>query len=473
MSKIDRRTLLKGLGAAAGLGQHLLTSRVALGQTTEAPTRFLLVGLQHGWGMDRGIGNGITGSEFNFTLPAPFDALAPIKDQLIMVDGVRGTLWGNAHDVSYSDMFTASVPWGEGSSSQLGSHFPEPMGPSLDHVISQHVNKPVLRVSNRYRSWGRQDHPLCFDDNARVQASFVTPETAYDAVVGPLMASANPPPPGQRAVRDNLFSFLGKDTNRLLSRVSGTERSKLEGFLQSFNELGDRIIGQPTIGISPDAIPDRPPANSSFGASFDHYLDLIRLVFQADTHRVAVLGLGQTDEDWEWTDSNGQTRYGNTFGGDMHQDVAHHGGDNNPRLCYEGWCRWYMRRIVQFVQTLAQTPDVDGRTLIDNTVIVLTGEVGTGNHGRRDKLHVLIGGGGGIRRGRWIQLEKVDARNRQGVFIGGQNRSGNLIEAGHNYGTPFSRHHTADLLLSLAHLAGVDRDSFGLAVNNYAPINLM
>ena len=140
-SKINRRSFLKGLGAATGLAAAFMGSKVALGVTDQAPTRVLLVALQHGWGIS--LGHEFSGSEFDFQLPPQLAGFESIKDQMVSVDGARGTLWGNAHDVSYSDIFTASVPWDETGSDQLGNHFPEPMGPSLDWVIGQHTGKPV------------------------------------------------------------------------------------------------------------------------------------------------------------------------------------------------------------------------------------------------------------------------------------------------------------------------------------------
>lgn len=87
-------------------------------------------------------------------------------------------------------------------------------------------------------------------------------------------------------------------------------------------------------------------------------------------------------------------------------------------------------------------------------------------------MHTLIGGGGGIRRGRWLKLPDVDPRNRGGVFIGGKDRAGNQIESGLNYGDTIARHHHADLWVSIARLCGAPLDTFGIDVYNYQPIAL-
>lgn len=474
--RINRRTFIKGV-AGTGLAASLLGSRVAMGQTTEAPLRVVLVGLQHGWGRDYDFGSAFTGSEFDFTIPAPLQALEAIKEQCVFVDGARGTLWGNAHDVSYSDMFTAAVPWDEHGSDQLGVHFPEPMGPSLDWVIAQHHGSQALRVSAGYASWGRRTHPLCFDSNARVIDSYYEAHAAYDAVIGPIRDAAAPPMPGRAQMRSEFFDFMRRDTDRMLQQVRGTERAKLESYVGAFTALGERLNSRAEVTLTEDQIPDRPENSPAFEAMIDHYFDLIRLVFQADTHRSAVLGLGQGVDSWSWIDSSGNVQTGNPWGSDFHHNVAHHGEGHEDQLraraSYEGWVQWYVDKIIQFVQMLSTTPDVDGNMLIDNTMIVLTGEVGTGNHDTRDKLHVLIGGGDRLRRGRWIQAPLVDPRARNGVFIGGETRSGERIESGLNYGRHLSIWHTADVLAEIGRLAGVPLDQgFGLPANNLSPVAL-
>ncbi len=476
MSKIDRRTFLKGV-AGTGLAASLFTSRVATGQTTDAPLRVVLVPLVHGWGRDFDFGREFTGSEFDFTIPRPLDGLEAIKDQCVFVDGVRGTLWGNAHDVSYSDIFTAAVAYDEHGSDQLGTHFPEPLGPSLDHVIASHHNSQVLRVSANYRSWGRRSNPICFDDNAQVLDSFWEPHTAYDSIIGPIRDASAPPQPGRNAIRSEFFEFMKRDTDRMLQQVRGTERTKLESFVSAFTDLGNRLQSRSRVTLTEDQIPDRPENSPAFDAMVDHYFDMIRLVFQADTHRCAVLGFGGGIDSWQWIDSNGNMQTGNPWGSDFHHNVAHHGNNHEDaqraRLAYEGWVDWYVGKIVQFVNTLSNTPDIDGNMLIDNTIFVLTGEVGTGTHDTRNKIHVLIGGGDRLQRGRWIQAPLVDPRNRNGVFIGGEDRQGNRVESGLNYGKHLSIWHTADVLAEVGRLAGVPLDNgFGLAANNLAPMPL-
>ncbi len=479
--KFNRRSFIKGLGASAGIAGAFFGSQVAMGQTQEAPLRIMFIPLQHGWGLNESFERSITGTEYDFTLPPQLQPFEAIKDQLVLIDGVRGTLWGNAHDVSYTDILTAATPWGEdGRDDDLPGPFPIPEGPSLDWVISQHTGKPVLRLSARYRSWVSTPHPLCFDDQKRALSIFGNPRDAYDSIIGPIRDNlADPPSPGREAMRRNLFQYLGKDTERLRQKVTGTERDRLDDYLTSFNSLSERLEEQSGTIITEADLPDRPMQSPEFEASIDNYFDMVRLSFKFDTHRVAVLGFGQGIDDWTWRDRNGSIQMGNPWNEDFHQAVAHYekrdaeAGDNDRRRnSFDGWVNWYAQKVTQFVQSLASTPDIDGRSLLDNTLIMLTGEVGTGTHDTRNKLHTLIGGGDRLPRGRWIQVPRVNPRMRDGVFIGGNARNGEVIESGLNYGRDISVMHTADVLLAIAKLVGVQIDSFGLEANNRSPIKL-
>lgn len=476
MNRYSRRLFLKQLGTAAGVGIPFLTSKVAMGQTVTAPLRVLFVSIQHGWGVDKEV-QGFSGNATNFTIPNILRFLNPIRNQCVFVDGVRTIFWGNAHDVAYSDILTCAVPYEAPSDPALGGPFMRPRNASIDWVIGNHHNKNVLRFSHNYASWGAAFNPLCWDSSINRLTFHTTARSAWNAVISPLQVPGNPNQDSNIDKR-SLFEFLGNDVQRLLNRPN-IPRAKIERYLSSLNDVGNRIIGNsPTIPISSLPLPGQPPVSQSFNDQMDHYLEMIRIAFAYDTHRVGVLGLGE-GANWTWRHpTSGATQQNNTLGNDFHQDVAHY--DKNPgytshpvhQAAYDGWVQWYGNKIVNFVNSLNSVRDVDGNTLLDNTLIVLLGEVGNGRHHQGDMTYVLIGGGNRLNRGRWISTPKIEPRNRQGVFWGSVNSNNQNVESSINYGPPVSRHHAADLMVSIARLAGVPLNSFGFSVYNYQPIQL-
>ncbi|WP_413288391.1 DUF1552 domain-containing protein [Bdellovibrio sp. HCB337] len=470
----SRRDFLKQMGIAASVAVPFMKSEVAMGQTTTAPTRVLFIPLAHGWGInpyDAKMTANADGSIGSF--PAPMAAFNAIKDQCVVVEGLRSSYWGNAHDVSYSDIFTCAVSPDAPANNALGGPFMYPKSASLDWMIGNQVGKEVLRLSHNYSSWGAPYHPLSFDSSLRNLPYFKTPRDAYMSVIDPLKKAQTPTTNIDNTVNDALLKMLGANGSSYLTRLSGAPKAKVDSYISALNALGNRILTPQAPSNNNVPLPELPGMTQAFADGFDSYLEIIRVAFTLDTHRVAVLGLGEGVSNWSWTNTSGQAQVGNTFGNDFHHQVAHYDKLANPMAAMAGWTNWYAGKIAAFVQKLKTITDVDGRPLIDNTIIVLTGEVGNGNHDRYTMGHTVIGGGGQgrIRRNRVIKLPTFDSRNRGDIVWGSRNLNGSLHICDVTYLT-VSRHHMSDLWVSVARLAGLNINTFGFDVYNYAPIQL-
>lgn len=466
---VARRTFIKGL-AAAGLLPGLTVEK--LFAQTSAPLRVLFVPLQHGWGSgDESIETITGGDEYDFQLPrywAPFDE---IKNQCVFVDGLRGTFWGNAHDVSYSDILTASVPIEAASSSALDGPFPLPVTQSIDHLLAELSGKSALRFSASYKSWGAAYHPLSFNNRIERLPYHTSAVAAYNSVFAGTSTGGGTGSQVDPVLRE-LFPHLSAETNKIISNVSEAERSKLYGYLEAVGALESRLVGQVPISAGTAELKAIPGSNQNLGQEIDHFLDMVRVAFTNDTHRVAVVGFGESNNEFTWTNSAGQTVQGHSvYTGDFHHDVAHY--DMKPQdaeLAYIGWTAYYARKITDFVKELQSTIDIDGKPLIDNTIIVLTGEVGNGMHDRRNKPHVVIGGGSRIRRGRWYRTPKVDA-----TTIGSLNPDGsysNIRDVTGWLGGLHSQFSHADLFVRLANLAGSNINQFGIDRMNVQALDI-
>lgn len=459
----SRRDFLKGL-AVTGLGTALPLERLMA--CSNAPARFLFIPLQHGWGT----GNGesimqITGSEFDYTLPTSWSSFNSIREHCVFVDGLRGTFWGNAHDVSYSDILTAAVPKDAPNRSDLlDGPFPLPLSQSIDHYLSeQHYQMPALRFSAGYRSFGAQFHPCSFNDRLDRLPYYTTSVDAYQAFFSSALQ------PEEDTSLTALFPQLTAETNALLNQVPEEEQNKLRSYLDGIGSLETRLSAQAGAGSA--ELNSVPQSGQSFDQEVDFFFDMIRVAFTNDTHRVAVLGLGE-HAPFEWTNSD-NTVYTGLDGivdpQGFHHSVAHYNINtvDESHYAWRGWVEYYCQKITGFVQALASTTDVDGNPLIDNTIIVLTGEVGHGNHDRDSKPHIIIGGGGcGLVQNRWFSPTQVPAatvssRDFEGALVDYRypwetNGDGRLVSS-------FSH---ADLFVTLAQIAGANISSFGISEMN-------
>lgn len=466
---LARRDFIKGMAAAGVLPAFQVEKAFA---QTQAPLRVLFVVLQHGWGggADTVSGGNITGTETDFTLPEFWSPFNEIKDDCVFVDGLRGTFWGNAHDVSYSDVLTAAVPIRAPTPSHLGNQFPAPVGPSIDYLIQQHYNHgDALRLSARYRSWGAAYHPTSFND--RMQ-SLVYRTSARNAYTGIFENMENPgiiPEINPGLV--GIFPHLNVETQRLIAQVGPAEQQKLLNYLDAVGALESRVVGQVPTGAGTAELKRIPQSGDSMAREIDSYFDMVRVAFTNDSHRVAVVGIGEERDEFTWTNTNNQTMRGQQQFRDFHQEVAHYGGkgQNNHRA-YIGWTKYNAQKVTDFVKDLQATTDIDGSRLIDNTLIVLTGEVGNGQHDRRHKPHILIGGGHRVSRGRWYHVPRASADH-----MGSRNIDGNYSSIRQTtswLGGDHSSMSHADLFVKIANLTGLNINQVGIDSMNTGPLEI-
>ena len=71
----------------------------------------------------------------------------------------------------------------------------------------------------------------------------------------------------------------------------------------------------------------------------------------------------------------------------------------------------YANAFAKVLNALTMT-DVDGKRLLDNTIVLWAGEIAKGSHAYNDHKWILAGSGGGaIRTGRWLKCNGVSHQN--------------------------------------------------------------
>ncbi|MCC7084816.1 MAG: DUF1552 domain-containing protein [Pirellulales bacterium] len=151
-------------------------------------------------------------------------------------------------------------------------------------------------------------------------------------------------------------------------------------------------------------------------------IELLANAFTADFTRVATL---------QYTYSVSQTKMRWIGVDEGHHELSHHPDSNQEsqdKLTRIN--KWFCEQLAYLVQRLAATPEPGGKgSLLDNTLIVWTNELGKGSNHMLDNIpFVLVGGGLDFHLGRSLKFPNV----------------------------PHNR-----LLLSLAHSFGHDLKRFG------------
>ncbi len=124
--------------------------------------------------------------------------------------------------------------------------------------------------------------------------------------------------------------------------------------------------------------------------------DLLVLAFHSDSTRVGTLLLAHDGSNRPFPDIG-------VFEG--HHDLTHHQNRAEWIQKVSEIDLWYARQFARFLDRLDKTQDVDGRSLLQNSMIVYGGGNADANRHTHSNLPiVLVGGGGGtLKPGRFVQ----------------------------------------------------------------------
>ncbi|MGH7129344.1 MAG: DUF1552 domain-containing protein, partial [Planctomycetaceae bacterium] len=130
-------------------------------------------------------------------------------------------------------------------------------------------------------------------------------------------------------------------------------------------------------------------------------IELLVSSFAADFARVAT---------FQFTNSVGQAKMRWIDIDEGHHELSHEPDDNaeaQDKLTRIN--KWYCEQLAYLVKRLAETPEPGGGgSLLDNTLLIWTNELGKGNsHTLNDIPFVLVGGGLDFRMGRSLKYDKA------------------------------------------------------------------
>ncbi|MCB9641267.1 MAG: DUF1552 domain-containing protein [Myxococcales bacterium] len=397
-----RRDFLKYLSISGLAFSPLVTASRALA-ATGAQSRLLLVPISHGMGGR----NMATGTETNFTPAQWLAPFAEIQKHVIFIDGLLGTFWGNAHDVSYSHVFTGSVQPGTAS-------FTLPRSASLDVLLEAKLGRKVLPVQrlgvNEWGGGGSLAKSYSYDTRFQPLPFQFDPTQAFQAIVNNISGVGAPQEKLSALAqkRRKLLDEATADIRALRQRIGPKERQKLDFHLEAIQNASANLgLNQKVTVGGHCQKPSALTGTSNYELWLRQQLLNLKTAFSCNLAQIAVLDLSQLNHDlYEWKDESGKTRRGQPCADkDFHQCVAHY-SNSEQRLCYEGSVLWFARKMVDFAKELDAITEDNGKTMLENTIIVITGEVGDGQHETLSKPHIIIGGSGApkLRTGRYLKI---------------------------------------------------------------------
>ena len=219
----------------------------------------------------------------------------------------------------------------------------------------------------------------------------------------------------RRQEERSILDFVLQDAQAMHQRLDGRDRDKLDQYLTGVRELERRIQRADQQGEARDPMTLAPaghPAN--YEQHIQLMFDILLLAFQTDSTRVATMLLAHDGSNRSFADIGVP---------EGHHDLSHH--DDNPEKIEKitEIDLWYVQQFGKFLDKLAATQDVDGNSLLHNSMIVYGGGNADGNRHTHVNLPILLAGAGGgrVTPGRFITQGGKPATN---LFLSMADRMG-------------------------------------------------
>ena len=343
------------------------------------------------------------GGDFTFT--EILKPLEPFRDQTLVLHGLCDKVRGDGDNhmrgigclLTGIELFPGNI--------QGGSH--TPAGWSSGHSIDQEI-KNFLQANPATRTrFGSLELGVLVPDRADTWTRMV-----YSGPNKPIAPISSPYQVftklyGQLKDRESLASVLDElqdDFRKLTPHVSREDRHLLNEHAGMVRDLERELRSASTDDVGhlvPDLELGVKDENDNMPRLAKMQIDLLVNSFVGDFERVATL---------QFTHSVGGARMRWLGVEEGHHELSHESDDKTEaqdKLVKIN--TWYCQQMAYLAERLANTPEPGGGgSLLDNTLIVWTNELGKGNSHTLDNIpFVLVGGGLDFSMGRSIQYPKL------------------------------------------------------------------
>ena len=170
-------------------------------------------------------------------------------------------------------------------------------------------------------------------------------------------------------------------------RLGSEDQEKLDQYLTGVREIESRIEKAEKFGDACDPDIDTPVGVPAEYAEYVQLMfDMLILAFQTDSTRIATMMLAH----------DGSNRSFDHIGiSEGHHDLTHHQNRKDWIEKVADIDLWYVRQFAKFLEKLEATKDVDGKSLLHNSMIVYGSGNADANRHTHDNLPIVLAGSGG------------------------------------------------------------------------------
>jgi uncharacterized protein DUF1552 len=461
-----RRNLLRALGLA-GPAYFLTSGRGRRAQAVDAsiPTRILFFYTPHGTLLRQWVAappGASAPTETNFALGPVLQPLSAWQNQLLLLEGLDmmslysdKTSATNAHVNGQTHALSAISRSGGASAG----------GISIDEYIAQGINSPspvtpvpILEMSARANA-GVAPYLTSWSGPAELDPPMTDPGQVYDRLFpnGPPSTASQSTAASVAQHQKSILDATIAEFNAVKAPLSSADQNKLNAHASLIRDLETQLALSGS-GTATCSAPTRASVATAYKADCPYgagascitdassaFINLAVAALACDITRVVTLDIDQMPsaqfgvpdihnflhgmDDVYWYANQ---RWGSKL---TVQSTAQDSGNIATAVAFY---QSYSKILANILQALHAVPESDGTTLLDHTIVVWCGEIGSPGHINVFMNYVLAGGGGvPFPLGRYVSMPRTPTPS-------------NLGEQFPTVGVPHN-----DLFVSLANFMGL------------------
>lgn len=411
-----RRAFLRGLGASVALpslrslGAEAKAVAAARGVTaTGAPLRMAYLYVPNGVIMDKWRPEG-TGSDFKFN--QSMKSLNAFKNDLQIVKGLeQANGWAGPDGAGDHARGGATFLTGARPRKTAGSDIR--LGVSADQMAANYIGSETrlrsLELScDAVRKSGNCDsgYSCAYQYNLswRSATQPMTPESNPRLVFERLFGGGSSEERQQglakrRAEKRSILDIVMDDAKAMNNQLGRNDRNKLDEYMTGVREIERRIEKAESFGPPPEpgvAAPDE-GVPREYQEHIRLLFDMMLLAFKTDQTRISSFLLAH----------DGSNRSFSNLGfNEGHHSLSHHRRAQDKMDKIAKIDTFYTEQLAYFLQRMKATKDIDGNTLLHNSMIVWGSGLSNADRHTHDDLPIIVAGnaGGKFQTGRHIEV---------------------------------------------------------------------
>jgi hypothetical protein len=224
-----------------------------------------------------------------------------------------------------------------------------------------------------------------------------------------------------RQEQRSLLDFVSDDAHDLQSRLSGSDRRKLDEYLYAVRDVERRVAdaSKPTGDLHLPNGSMRPNERPhDFARHVKLLMDMMLLAFQTDSTRIITMVFANEGSNRSYPEIGVKS---------AHHELSHHGGNKEKQEGIAKINLYHAGLLAHFLERMRDTRE-GGGSLLDHSMVLYGSGIGDGDRHNHDNLPILLAGRGGgtLKPGRHIRYPFNTPMTN--LYVGMLRRMGTPVE---------------------------------------------